>query len=78
MNLSDLAGLAKRNVLLAVVMMIAMISLAGVPPMVGFYAKLVVLKAAVGSDLCLACTCWCRHVGGGGVLLLAHHQADVL
>lgn len=49
-NLTDLAGLAKRNVLLAVVMMIAMISLAGVPPLVGFYAKLVVLKAAVGSD----------------------------
>lgn len=49
-HLSDLAGLAKRNGLLAVVMMIAMISLAGVPPMVGFYAKLVVLKAAVGSD----------------------------
>ncbi len=49
-QLSDLAGLAKRNVLLAVVMMIAMISLAGVPPLVGFYAKLVVLKAAIGSD----------------------------
>lgn len=49
-HLSDLAGLAKRNVLLAAVMMIAMISLAGVPPMVGFYAKLVVLKAAVGAD----------------------------
>ncbi len=49
-HLSDLAGLAKRNMLLASVMMIAMISLAGVPPMVGFYAKLVVLKAAVGAD----------------------------
>ena len=49
-HLNDLAGLAKRNMLLAAVMMIAMISLAGVPPMVGFYAKLVVLKAAVGAD----------------------------
>jgi len=49
-HLDDLSGLAKRNVLLAAVMMIAMISLAGVPPMVGFYAKLVVLKAAVGAD----------------------------
>lgn len=49
-NLTDLSGLAKRNVLLAGVMMVAMISLAGVPPMVGFYAKLVVLKAAVGAD----------------------------
>ncbi|MFK7852769.1 MAG: NADH-quinone oxidoreductase subunit NuoN [Granulosicoccus sp.] len=47
--LSDLAGLGKRNVLLAGVMMLAMISLAGVPPMVGFYAKLSVLQAAVSA-----------------------------
>ena len=46
-NLDDLSGLAKRNGLLAGVMMLSMISLAGVPPMVGFYAKLSVLKAAV-------------------------------
>jgi NADH-quinone oxidoreductase subunit N len=45
--LDDLAGLAKRNGLLAGVMLLAMISLAGVPPMVGFYAKLAVLRAAV-------------------------------
>ena len=30
-------------------MMLAMISLAGVPPMVGFYAKLSVLKAVIGT-----------------------------
>ena len=45
--LDDLAGLAKRNALLAAVMMVAMISLAGVPPLVGFYAKLSVLRAVV-------------------------------
>ncbi len=48
-QLSDLAGLGKRNMLLATVMMLAMISLAGVPPAVGFYAKLSVLQAAVGA-----------------------------
>lgn len=54
-NLDDLAGLAKRNGLLAGVMMLSMISLAGVPPLVGFYAKLSVLKAAVsGGFLWLA------------------------
>jgi len=46
-ELSDLAGLGKRNVLLASVMMLSMISLAGVPPLVGFYAKLSVLKAVI-------------------------------
>lgn len=45
--LTDLAGLAKRNSLLAAVMMLSMISLAGVPPLVGFYAKLSVLSAVV-------------------------------
>jgi len=48
--LDDLRGLAKRNMLLASVMMLAMISLAGVPPTVGFYAKLLVLKSAIGAD----------------------------
>ncbi len=47
--LSDLTGLFRRNALAATVMMLAMISLAGVPPLVGFYAKLSVLKAVVGS-----------------------------
>lgn len=45
--LSDLAGLFRRNALAATVMMLALISLAGVPPLVGFYAKLSVLKAVV-------------------------------
>jgi NADH-quinone oxidoreductase subunit N len=48
-QLSDLAGLGKRNALLATVMMLAMISLAGVPPVVGFYAKLSVLQAVIGA-----------------------------
>ena len=48
-TLDDLAGLARRNSLLAIVMLLAMISLAGVPPTVGFYAKLVVLQAAIGA-----------------------------
>jgi len=48
-TLDDLAGLARRDSLLAIVMLLAMISLAGVPPAVGFYAKLVVLQAAVGA-----------------------------
>ena len=47
--LDDLAGLFRRNALAATVMMLAMISLAGVPPLVGFYAKLSVLKATISA-----------------------------
>ncbi|ASJ72317.1 NADH-quinone oxidoreductase subunit NuoN [Granulosicoccus antarcticus] len=48
-QLTDLSGLGKKNALLAGVMLLAMISLAGVPPAVGFYAKLSVLESAVGA-----------------------------
>jgi len=48
-TLDDLAGLGRRNAFLASIMMLSMISLAGVPPAVGFYAKLSVLQAAVGA-----------------------------
>jgi len=49
-NLSDLAGLNRRSPLFAAVMAICMFSLAGVPPMVGFYAKLSVLQALMASS----------------------------
>ena len=48
-EISDLAGLNQRSPLYAGVMAVAMFSLAGLPPMVGFYAKLSVLQALIGS-----------------------------
>ncbi len=46
-ELSDLAGLARRNPWLAGVMTLFMFSLAGVPPLVGFYAKFAIIQALV-------------------------------
>ncbi|MGB7483102.1 MAG: NADH-quinone oxidoreductase subunit NuoN [Castellaniella sp.] len=48
-EISDLKGLNRRNPLLAGVLMLSMFSLAGIPPLSGFYAKLVVLQAVVGA-----------------------------
>jgi NADH-quinone oxidoreductase subunit N len=48
-EISDLAGLNQRSPLYAGIMSICMFSLAGVPPLVGFYAKLSVLQALVAS-----------------------------
>jgi len=48
-NIADLAGLNQRSPLYAGVMAICMFSLAGVPPLVGFYAKLSVLQALLAS-----------------------------
>ncbi len=48
-EISDFAGLNERSPLYAGVMAICMFSLAGVPPLVGFYAKLSVLQALIAS-----------------------------
>ena len=48
-EITDLAGLNQRSPLFAGVMALCMFSLAGVPPLVGFYAKLAVLQALVSS-----------------------------
>ena len=48
-EVSDLAGLNQRSPLYAAVMATCMFSLAGIPPLVGFYAKLSVLQALLAS-----------------------------
>ena len=48
-EIADFAGLNQRSPLYAAVMAICMFSLAGIPPMVGFYAKLSVLQALISS-----------------------------
>lgn len=48
-EIADFAGLNHRSPLYAGVMAVCLFSLAGIPPMVGFYAKLSVLQALVAS-----------------------------
>jgi NADH-quinone oxidoreductase subunit N len=50
-NISDLTGLNQRSPWFAFIMMILMLSMAGVPPTVGFWAKLAVLSAVVDIDM---------------------------
>ena len=50
-EIKDLAGLGKRSPWFALVMTMFMFSLAGVPPTVGFYAKLAVLQALVSANV---------------------------
>ena len=46
-NIEDFKGLNQRNSWYAILMLLIMLSLAGLPPMVGFFAKLAVLQAAL-------------------------------
>jgi NADH-quinone oxidoreductase subunit N len=48
-EITDFAGLNQRSPLYAAIMAICLFSLAGIPPMVGFYAKLSVLQALIAS-----------------------------
>lgn len=48
-EITDLSGLNQRSPLYAGVMAMSMFSLAGLPPLVGFYAKLGVLQALISS-----------------------------
>ncbi len=48
-EIADFAGLNQRNPLYAAIMALCLFSLAGIPPMVGFYAKLAVLQALVST-----------------------------
>jgi NADH-quinone oxidoreductase subunit N len=50
-EVDDLRGLNKRNPWIAFMMLIVMFSMAGVPPTVGFFIKLLVLKALVDVHL---------------------------
>ena len=48
-EIADFAGLNQRSPLYAGVMAVCLFSLAGIPPMVGFYAKLSVLQSLIAS-----------------------------
>lgn len=50
-KIDDLRGLNTRNPWLALMMLFTMFSLAGVPPIVGFMAKVAVIEALIGVNL---------------------------
>jgi len=49
-RLTDFAGLSRRAPLLALCMMVFMLSLAGIPPLAGFFGKFFVFAAALGAE----------------------------
>ena len=80
-QIDDFRGLAKRSPWFAGVMAVFMFSLAGIPPTVGFYAKLAVLQALVSTNvpglIGLAVIAVVLSLLGA-CLLRAHRQGHVL
>lgn len=50
-SLNDLAGLSKSNPMMAAALAIFMFSMAGIPPLAGFFGKLFVFQAALQAEL---------------------------
>jgi len=55
-NIEDFSGLAQTHPVLAAIMLIFMLSLAGIPPTIGFFAKFFLFGAAIKSGLYLLVT----------------------
>ncbi len=65
-DISALAGLNQRSPLLATTMTLAMVSLAGLPPLAGFFGKFLLLKAVIAAgpgDHCYYCLAFVALVG---------------
>lgn len=71
--LADLAGMGRRRPFAAAVLSLSMISLAGLPPTVGFIGKLLVFRAAVDAGLL-----WLTIVGIFGSLVSAGYYLRVV
>ena len=76
-NISDFAGLSRTNPLLAFFFAMLLFSLAGIPPLAGFFAKWYVFVAAIKAGLVHAGRHRRADQRGRGLLLSHHHQGDV-
>ena len=72
-EISEFAGLAKRSPLLAAGMFLALLSLAGVPPLAGFFAKFYLLWAGVKSGLL-----WLVAIGALNVITSLYYYLKVV
>ena len=50
-NISDLSGISKKHPLLAISLLIILFSLAGIPPLAGFFAKFYVFMAVIEKSM---------------------------
>ena len=71
--IQDYAGLARRNPVLALGMAISLVSLMGIPPTAGFWAKLNVFRAAMETDLV-----WLAIVGMINSVISAYFYLSVI
>lgn len=77
-DISSLAGLHKRSPLLAATLTLAMVSLAGVPPLAGFFGKFLLLKSVAEQAVNLSAYYWLIGVAVIGVVMSFYYYFSVI
>jgi len=72
-EMADYAGLSKRSPFLAAAMFIALLSLAGVPPLAGFMGKFLLLMAALREGFF-----WLAIIGGAAVVISLYYYLSLV
>src|SRR5439155_9631970 len=77
-DISALAGLNQRSPFLAATMALAMVSLAGIPPLAGFFGKFLLLKAAVEQGAANHAYYWLVAIAIFGVVISLYYYSGVV
>lgn len=77
-DISGLAGLNQRSPMLAATMTIAMVSLAGIPPLAGFFGKFLLLKAVLEQTSVSHCYFYLAAVALIGVVISLYYYFNVV
>jgi NADH-quinone oxidoreductase subunit N len=77
-DISALAGLGQRSPLLAAAMTLAMVSLAGIPPLAGFFGKFLLIKAALEQGAANHAYYWLVAIAIAGVVISLYYYFGVV
>ena len=77
-DISVLAGLSQRSPLLAAMLTLAMVSLAGIPPLAGFFGKFLLLKAVVEQGAHNSAYYWLVGIALVGVVISLYYYFGVI
>jgi NADH-quinone oxidoreductase subunit N len=77
-DISGLAGLSRRSPLLAAALALAMVSLAGIPPLAGFLGKFLLLRAIIEQGATDSACYWLAGVAVIGVVISLYYYFAVI
>jgi len=77
-DISSLAGLHQRSPVLATTMTLSMVSLAGIPPLAGFFGKFLLLKAVVEQGATNSAYYWLAGIAVVGVVISMYYYFGVI